>query len=112
MELEELKQKIKTQLLPKLEGVRRKREDEFKTYNDDTSEEHMEDFFDKMNILQEEFQEEENIIEVIESEVSKAKNWVDEHLFKKNERPDRILDITEEKTTITTSRSIFDDIDL
>lgn len=112
MELEELKQKIKTQLLPKLEGVRRKREDEFKTYNDDTSEEHMEDFFDKMNILQEEFREEENVIEVIENEVSKAKNWVDEHLFQKDERPDRVLDITEEKTIITTSRSIFDDVDI
>ena len=98
--------------MPNLAGVRVKRENEYREYNDDTSEEHMEDFFDKMNILQEEFQEEGNIIEVIENEVSKAKNWVDEHLFNKNEKPDRILDLKDDKTTIMTSRSIFDDIDL
>ena len=88
-----------------------KREGEFQTYNDDTSEEHMEEFLDKMNILQEEFQEEETILETIKQEISKAQDWVEEHFSQKDERPDRTLDITEEKTTITTSRSIFDDID-
>lgn len=110
-ELSDLKQKIRSELLQHIGDVRRKREGEFQTYNDDTSEEHMEEFLDKMNILQEEFQEEETILETIKQEISKAQDWVEEYFSQKDERPDRTLDITEEKTTITTSRSIFDDID-
>lgn len=111
-ELEDVKNKIRAQLLPNIAAVRRNRENEFREYTNDTSEEHMEDFYDKMKILQEEFQAEENIIETIEKEISEAKNWVNDNLSQKDERPDRVLDITEEITKITTSRSIFDDIDM
>jgi hypothetical protein len=110
-ELEDLKQKILTDLLPNIPDVRRRRECEFQEQNSDTAEDHMEDFFDKMDILLEVFQGQEPIIKKIEEEVMYAKNWVSEHLFNADEMPERVLDITDESTIITTSRSIFDDID-
>jgi hypothetical protein len=111
MELEDLKQKILTDLLPNIQDVRRRRECEFREQNSDTAEDHMEDFFDKMDTLLEEFQGEEPIIKKIEEEVMYAKNWVSEHLFDADKMPERVLDTTDENTTIVTSRSIFDDID-
>jgi hypothetical protein len=111
-ELSELKVRVLTELLPKITEVRHKRENEFRQYNNDTAEEHMEEFFDKMNVLLEEFEGNEAITKVIEKEVSDAKNWINENDFTDNdERPDRVLDTEGKSTTITTTRSIFDDID-
>lgn len=110
-ELEDLKQKILTDLLPKIQDVRLRRECEFQEQNSDTAEDHMEDFFDKMDTLLEEFKGEESIIKNIEKEVMYAKNWVSDHHFDADKIPERVLNTTIENTTITTSRSIFDDID-
>jgi len=110
-ELEDLKQKILTDLLPKIRDVRLRRECEFQEQNSDTAEDHMEDFFDKMDTLLEEFKGEESIIKNIEKEVMYAKNWVSDHHFDADKIPERVLNTTIENTTITTSRSIFDDID-
>jgi len=111
-ELREVKQKIQTELLPKIGEVRHKRESEFHKYNNDTAEEHMEEFFDKMNMLMEEFEGVDAITKAVEREVRNAKNWIDENYFTdKDEQSDRILDTIDKSTTITTTRSIFDDID-
>ncbi len=110
-ELEDLKQKIKTDLLPNIADLRCRREDDFRINNDDTAEVHMEDFFDKMNILKEEFHEEEPVVEIIEQEVNNAKNWVEENILETDEMPERVLDTTHEDANVETIRSIFDDID-
>ena len=108
----DIKLKLVDELIPKLSKVREDRESEFRKYNKDSSEEHMEEFFDKMNILLEEFEGNDAIINAIESEVNHAKNWTSENDFDQaDERPERVLDSKDETTTITTTRSIFDDID-
>jgi len=111
-ELEDVKAKIRTELVPKLASVRKSREDEFRKYNNDNSEEHMEVFFDKMNVLMDEFDGEEVLVKLVEREIRNAKNWTSENYYNDDEgRPERKLDSTDESTTITTTRSIFDDID-
>ncbi len=110
-ELEDLKQNIRTDLLPNISNLRKRREDDFRKYDNDTAEDHMEDFFDKMNTLLEEFIEEEPVVEIIEQEVRNAKNWVEEHILVENEMPERILNTSDETAKVETLRSIFDDID-
>jgi energy-coupling factor transporter ATP-binding protein EcfA2 len=111
-EMQEVKEKVKLDLLPKLNEVRWKREGEFRESNRDTPEEHMEEFLEKMKILLNEFEEEVPIVKKVEEEISKAKQWVEENNFEEPEsRPDRVLDTSEAPVTTTTTRSIFDDVD-
>lgn len=112
-ELQIVKDKVKNELLPKLSSLRYQRESEFREHNNDSSEDHMEDFFDKTRILLEVFENEPIIIEKVEDEVRFARNWVEENNFDSSpQKSDRILDTTDEHDKIVNSRSIFDDIDL
>lgn len=110
-EIKDLKLKIRTQLISNIGDVRERREKEFRE-NNDLADDHMYEFFEKMEILEQEFQEENDILKIIGNEISNAKNWVNEHLYPEEEMPDRKLDISEERKTIKSSRSIFDDIDI
>ncbi len=111
-ELASVKSQIREILIGQLARVRENRQKEFRQYNSDSSDEHMEDFFEKMNLLLEEYEDNEKIVELVEEEVRLAKEWVNEHNFyDRTERAERILDSMDEATTITTTRSIFDDVD-
>jgi hypothetical protein len=111
-ELFVVKEKVKLELLPMLDQVRVKRQDEFRTYNSDSSEEHMEEFFDKMSVLLEEFEEDAVILKKVEYEVNSAKNWVAaNNLDEQEEKPERVLDTEEKSEALVVTRSIFDDID-
>ncbi|QRA41885.1 hypothetical protein [Chryseobacterium cucumeris] len=72
----------------------------------------MEDFFERMNILLEEYNEEKPICEMIEKEIELAKNWIEENDFEKPIKPERVLNSIEEKSFKNTLRNIFDDIDI
>ncbi len=107
-----VKENIRYKLLPGIDKVRIKRQNEFRSYNHDTSEEHMEEFLEKMNMLLEEFEGQELIIKKVEQEISEAKNWITKNLFDDgSEKPERTLNTAEEETQINSSRNIFDDID-
>ncbi len=110
-ELQELKQKIRNDLLPQISDVRQKYENIFNDYDDYTPEEHMEEFYEKINILLKEFDEEDSICQVLEKERKKAKDWAEETDYEKREMPQRKLDLRDENEQLISSRSIFDDID-
>ncbi len=110
-ELEELKEKVRNYLLPRISDVRQKYENNFKDYDNYTPEEHMEEFYEKINILVKEYDEEDSICNRLEKERQKAKDWADETYYEKNEKPQRKLDLQDDKTQLQSSRSIFDDID-
>jgi len=111
-ELADVVDHVKKELIPKLGALRETHEAEFRKHNKDTSEEHMEDFIDRMNILHEHFGEEETIVKIVEKEIKNAKYWVSSNDDEEeSETPERVLDSSEEATPHATSRSIFDDID-
>lgn len=111
-ELFVIKEKVKLELLPNIDSLREKRQSAFRSYNNDTSEEHMEDFLDKMNILLDEYETETPLLKVVEVTIDKAKEWVEENNADLREAlPDRVLDTSDAPVTTTTTRSIFDDID-
>jgi energy-coupling factor transporter ATP-binding protein EcfA2 len=111
-ELFVIKEKVKLELLPQIDTLREKRQSAFRNYNNDTSEEHMEDFLEKMNILVDQYESEAPLLKMVEEEIGKAKEWVEENNFDNREtRPERILDTSDAPVTATTTRSIFDDID-
>jgi energy-coupling factor transporter ATP-binding protein EcfA2 len=112
-ELAAVREQVRENLLPQLDQLRRKREGEFREYNHDTSEEHMEEFFDRMNILLEVFGEEPALSKKVEAEIFRAKDWVEENNFDAHAvRPERMLSSAEAPLTTTTTRNIFDDIDV
>lgn len=110
-ELQELREKIRNGLLPQISGVRQKYENDFNDYDNYTPEEHMEEFYEKINILIEEFEEEDSICQSLEKERKKAKDWAEETDYEKREKPQRKLDLRDESEQLISSRSIFDDID-
>lgn len=110
-ELQELKQKIRNDLLPQISDVRQKYENDFNDQDDYTPEEHMEEFYEKINILIEEFEEEDSICQSLEKERKKAKDWAEETDYEKREKPQRKLDLRDDNEQLISSRSIFDDID-
>jgi hypothetical protein len=110
-ELSVIREKVKLELLPKIDTLREKRQSEFRDHNNDTSEEHMEDFLDKMNILLDAYEAEAPMLEV-EAAIDKAKEWVEENNANFQQAlPDRVLESSDASVTTTTTRSIFDDID-
>lgn len=112
IELADLKQRVRTQLIPVLADLRRKTESEFKRHNSDSAEEHIEDFTDKLNTLNEEFEDEETVTMLIEQELDHAKHWIqDNQGYDNPEKPERKLDTSDKSAPLVSSRSIFDDID-
>jgi DNA replication protein DnaC len=111
-ELKAVKEKIKRDLIPKLPYVRLRHEQEFRNSNFDTSEEHMEDFFERLNALSEEFEDVPDVMKSIDEQIANAKNWIEDNRTSEvNKRPERILDTSNESSAIVSSRSIFDDVD-
>lgn len=111
-ELSYVKKKIKDSLVPTLASVRLKHESEYRLSNTNTSEEHMDDFLERLNILIEEFTDHPDVLLKIEEQFEHAKTWVEENQDDDIlVRPARKLDTSNENTIIATTRSIFDDID-
>ncbi|WP_313002367.1 nSTAND3 domain-containing NTPase [Chryseobacterium gleum] len=110
-ELKDLKLKIKMILIPKLSEVRTKDQYNFKDDDIYSPQEHMEEFFTKIDILQDEFSEENSISELLEKEEEEAKNWVEETYYENTEKPNRKLSLRNDNNLVQTSRNIFDDID-
>jgi hypothetical protein len=111
-ELLEVKSSIKEKLIPDVATIRKKKSSEFRIHNEDTAEEHMEDLFDRYNILLDEFEDDPEILTLLENEVAEAKHWVGENSgYERNKKPERKLNTSNNSKEFKTVRSIFDDID-
>lgn len=111
-EMDAVIEQIVKKLIPNLSGVRIAHENSFKKSNKDTAEEHMEDFIERLNTLQNKFENNQEIVALIQSQVLVAKNWIDDNSAdESNELPERIIEFSDSDTEIISSRSIFDDID-
>jgi len=110
-EFEELRKQIKEQLVPKISTMTKKYEDEF--CDSDEPDDHMEPLLDKLRILRDEFEEDETLTELIESEITRTEDWIQENTIEKVEvsKREKLSDyaVIPEGSE---ERSIFDDIDV
>lgn len=109
-EFNDLVEAVRINLIPNLKNVRRNME-----YNYDSSEspdEHMQDLLDNLNTLKEKFNDDKDVILIIEREIDLVNDWISETEPPEpktlNPRTLGTVNVTEEKHG---SRSIFDDID-
>lgn len=109
-EVEDLRKKLKIDLLPKLKELRKKEENKFREDDIYTPEEHMEEFVSRMNILLEQYND-SSIKESIEKEINMAKEWISETFYEDNTKSERKLNVSNDEALINSTRSIFDDID-
>jgi hypothetical protein len=108
-ELEHLREKVRTELLPQLTSVRRDRESDYRL--GDPPDEHMQQLLESFETLKKCFADDENAAKIIEWEIQKTNEWIDENTSDEQERSPRSLGKVEASDKPQSSRSIFDDID-
>jgi hypothetical protein len=108
-ELEHLREKVRTELLPQLTSVRRERESDYRL--GDPPDEHMQQLLESFETLKKCFADDENAAKIIEWEIQKTNEWIDENTSDEQERSPRSLGKVEASDKPQSSRSIFDDID-
>lgn len=108
-EFEELKRRVRVELLPRLGDVRRNIQ--LNHSSDDSPEEHMASLLESFDTLKEHFGEEEEAARIIERETEYANQWIGENTPEEAERKPRKLGRVEESAKPQGARSIFDDID-
>ncbi len=111
-DLSDFKQRVRAELLPNLDHVRRNWQGSHNHTEDPDL--HMEPLLEGLFALREEFAYEEAIIRKINGQIQDIEQWIAEQSESKPEinRPDRTLGVTEAPTHIpATERNIFDDVD-
>lgn len=108
-EFEELLQKVRTELLPRLDEVRSAWESNYTS--DDSAEQHMQLLLDFFESLKERFDDDKTSVKRIEHELRRTKEWIGEHMPEEPERSPRKLEKIEVQSEPRSARSIFDDID-
>jgi hypothetical protein len=108
-EFEELLQRTRTELLPRLGEIRR--EWQLNHTSSDSAEEHMQRLLDLYETLKQQFGEDPSAAAKIERETQHAQEWIDEHTEEEPEREPRKLGKVADVEQLQSSRSIFDDID-
>ena len=108
-ELEELKERVRSELLPRLGDVRRNVEANHSP--GEPPEEHMASLLESFDTLKEYFGEEEDAARIIERETQHANQWIGENTPEEPERKPRELGKVGEPEKPQGARSIFDDID-
>jgi hypothetical protein len=109
-EFEELIQKVRTELLPRLDDVRREVQIDYHG-SSDSPEEYMQQLLESFEILQEHFGGDAGAVEIIEQEIRYANEWIAEKTPEESDRQPRILGKVEKPDSLLGTRSIFDDVD-
>lgn len=107
-EFEDLVQRVRTELLPRLGDVRR--EWESNHYSGDPSE-HMQQLLESFDTLKKRFGGDADSAKIIDREIQRANEWIGEHSPEESEREPRELGKVEAADPTENERSIFDDID-
>jgi len=108
-EFEELKQRVRSELLPRLGDVRRNVESNHSS--GDPPEEHMASLLESFDTLKEYFGEEEDAARIVERETQYANQWIGENTPEEPKRKPRKLGKVGGPEKPQGARSIFDDID-
>lgn len=108
-ELSEIKNRVRLELLPKLESMRERLQEEFNENGDDTPDEFVDNFSSLLNALKEEFESEPEFLEIIENQDAELDNWRINQEHSPASTPGRFS----AKPSVAkpdSDRSIFDDI--
>lgn len=108
-EFEELVQKVRTELLPRLGDVRREWESNHSP--GESPDEHMQQLLEFFESLKKRFDDDESTVMLIDHQIRLTNEWIDENTLKEAERSPRELGEIEAPAEMRSARSIFDDID-
>lgn len=109
-EFEELQQRVRTDLLPRLDDVRR--DWQSNRSSDDSPEEHMQPLVELFETLKRRFATDPEATKIIDREIQRTDEWIGENTpVEAPERTPRKLGRVEATESARSSRSIFDDID-
>jgi energy-coupling factor transporter ATP-binding protein EcfA2 len=104
-----LVQKVRAQLLPKLESVRV--EHQLNHTSDNPPEEHMYLILSSFDTLKKRFADDADAVKIIDREIRRANEWIGEHAPDEPMREPRTLGKVGTPESSNTARSVFDDID-
>lgn len=108
-ELEHLRERVETELLPRLGDVRRSRESDYDS--DRRPDEHMQQLLECFDTLKKCFSNDEGATRIIDREIQNANDWISEHESEESTRSPRSLGNVEAPVKPQSTRSLFDDID-
>lgn len=108
-EFDELVQRVRVDLLPRLGDVRYEWESNHSP--SEAPEESMQKLVELFEALKKRFSEDDSATKLIDSEMAQTRDWIDDNTPEEAERPHRELGNVEKQDNPTGSRSIFDDID-
>lgn len=108
-EFEEFVKRVRAELLPRLEDIRRGWEIDYSS--GESPEEHMQPLLEVFESLKNRFGDDESAITLIDCEIRRTNEWIDENTPEEPERSSRKLGKVETTEKPHSTRSIFDDID-
>lgn len=108
-EFEELLQNVRSQLLPRLDDVRR--DVQLNRMPNDPPDEHMQQLFESLETLKKHFGDDARSAKIIEQETRLANEWIVENTPEESDRKPRTLGKVETIEKALGTRSIFDDVD-
>ena len=101
---------VQSELLPNLDNIR---DSEEWSWGEDTSpEDWMRPLMEILNSLSDYFQDEQEIVDLIDDQLSSIESWIREHADYADETEERLIGRVELPVTPAGGRSIFDDIDV
>jgi hypothetical protein len=108
-EFDELKRRVRSELLPRLDDVRRNVQSNH--YSSESPEEHMSSLMESFDTLKEHFADDQEAAGIIDRETRYANEWIGENTPEEPKRKPRKLGKVETADRPDGARSIFDDID-
>jgi hypothetical protein len=110
-EFEELLLRVQTELLPRLDAVRRNWQEDHDS--DQSPDDHMQPLLDSFGTLKKLFSDDEDAVKIVERETERVVEWIAEH---SPDDPDtiqsRTLGEVQSSDDLQGDRSIFDDVDV
>jgi hypothetical protein len=108
-EFEHLRERVRTELLPRLDDVRQEWESNHRS--DDPPEGHMQQLIESFETLKKCFSDDESAITIIDQEIRRTNDWIGEYTPEEPKRSPRKLGKVEASDKPHSARSLFDDID-
>ncbi len=109
-EFEELRLRVRYELLPRLEDVRWNWQ--VNHSSDESAEDHMQPLLDSFGTLRKVFADESEVMKIVERETERANEWIAEHMpDEPDNAPKRTLGDLQTSGEFKDGRGIFDDVD-